>query len=326
MIFDLKNIFIVFGAGSGGNFIAGLVNSLMKNQREQMFISKTGSSHIVHTNRTSLSFGTWPGEDLRFDNDSDREKFYLDHISQEYNGVTEPVVTWTHNYANIPLYRKYLKNSKILTITHGNMAERATCMLMNVTKTLMDKNADIPLKPVTWEKMLLGWQRMCTQELHSMIGEKKDHTRLFADRYDSNYYDLLLYASIRMMSKHFGMFNFFDKNASPEHFVYDHVLYLVKHPTMSYSIGPHIEEFVDSSVVRLPYTYLIENNVQMLIDSLSQLLDRSLTASELEFVNSEFMRYRIAQNQTMLTDPVAFYNEAELKGLEQLKQYLSKSF
>lgn len=325
MIFDLKNIFIAFGPGSGGNFIAGLIYSLMKNQTGQMIVSPTGSSHIVHTNRTSLSFGTWPGEDLRFDNDLDREKFYVDCIRNEYNDVTAPIVTWTHNYTNIPLYKKYFKNSKILTITHNNMSERATCMLMNITKTLLDKNANIPLKPITWEKMLLGWQNMCSQEICELIGEKRNLSDLFIDRYDSNYYDLILYATIRTMAKHFGIFNFFTPNHGPEHYVYDNILYSIKHPTMRYSIGPHIKKFVDESDIKLPYSYLVNNDVRLLLDSLTNILGRELSDSETNMVITEFTIYRNAQNQKILTDPVSFFKEYEAKGMEQLKQYLSKS-
>jgi hypothetical protein len=296
----------------------------MVNNTKSADISSTGSAHRVHSNRTSLSFGTWPGEDLRFDTEEKREQYYIENILKEYKDVTEPTLTWSHNYTNIPLYRKNFKNSKILVITHSNIEERVTCMIMNITKTLMDKNANIPLKDITWEKMLLGWQRFCSMELCHIIGRKMDVSDLFKDRYDSKYYDLLLFATLRSMAKHFGVLKFFDVSAGPEYNVFDKVLYLVKHPTMLYCIGQDIEEFTDQSDVRLPYSYLVNNDEQLLIDALSKILSRDLSATERSFVSSEFLKYRAAQDQKILTDPKQFYLDAREKGLINLKEYLDK--
>lgn len=319
MIFDLENCFIVFNAGAGGNFIAGIVHNLVLGNMQRLNITATGSSHSVKSNRTSISFGTWAGEDLSFESDTHKEKFYLEQIKNEYSGITSPVVTWSHNYKNILLYKKYFKKSKILTIVETSKEERLTCVIMNITKTLLDKSADIPLKETTWLNMLAAWKRMCIRELGIITDKHTDTVSLFRDRYNNHYYELILYISIRAMMRQYGMLAYLDDNSDPEHLLYDNILYPVRHDIISYCVGEPIEQYAVDSDVILPYKYLIDNNSDLLIEKLSTLLDRTLLDNEKDSIKSEFKRYRSLQNIKILTDPVGFYNNLEPIAMKQLK-------
>lgn len=325
MIFDLKNHFIVFNAGAGGNFVSGIVRNLMSQNMQPLDVSKSGSSHSVTSNRTSISFGTWPGDDLSFESDIAKEEFYLAEIKKEYNDVTSPVVTWTHNYKNIPLYKKHFKKSKVLTITETSDKERLTCVMMNITKTLLDKSADIPLKELTWKNLLASWKRFCIEELDLMGFKGIDIESLFKDRYDDSYYELILYITIRSITRLYGMLSYVDHNAS-EIFLYGNIMYTTKrHHTVCYSIGEPISQFIADSDVVLPYTYLVDDDSDLLIEKLSMLLDRKLLDNEKNFILSEFKRYRSSQNIRILTDPVGFYNDLEPIALKQLRELEEQS-
>lgn len=320
MIFDLKNHFIVFSPGAGGNFVSGIVQHLITGNIQPLDITKSGSSHTVTSNRTSISFGTWAGDDLRFGSDIVKEEFYLDEIKKEYAMATSPVVTWSHNYKNIPLYKKHFKKSKILLIAETSSKERLTCVMMNATKTLLDKSADIPLKELTWKNLLAGWKRFCIKELDLIKNSDIDAESLFSDRYNHNYYALILYLTIRSITRQYGMLSYLDDTVS-EIFLYDNILYPIgKHHIVSYMVGEPISQFVGDSDIVLPYTYLVDDNSELLIEKLSELVDRKLSDSEKNFILAEFKRYRSAQNIRILTDPVGFYNDLEQIALGQLRE------
>lgn len=319
MIFDLKNHFIVFNAGAGGNFVSGIAHKLMTKNLQPLGIAKSGSSHTVKSNRTSISFGTWAGDDLRFVSDAVKEEFYLDEIKREYAMATSPVVTWSHNYKNIPLYKKHFKKSKILIIAETSKEERLSCVMMNATKTLLDKSADIPLNELTWKNLLAGWKRFCIKELDLIKNSDIDTESLFSDRYDNNYYALILYLTIRSITRQYGMLSYLDDTVT-EIFLYDNILYPIRHHTVSYIVGEPVSQYVTGSDVVLPYTYLVDGDSDLLIEKLSKLLDRKLLSSEKNFIRSEFKRYRSSQNMRILTDPVGFYKDLEPIALGQLRE------
>ena len=88
----------------------------MQSTLKPLNISDTGSSHTVLRDKSKgtdfLSFGTVPEEHELFKSQEERELFYLENIKNIYSSISKPEVVWTHDFSNIPLYRKYFKNSK----------------------------------------------------------------------------------------------------------------------------------------------------------------------------------------------------------------------
>ena len=101
------HIFVVFSPGAGGNFVSGLLNSIITREFETIEVAPNGSSHTVMYNKQpvgdSLSFGTHVEEHSVFTSEEEIESHYLNSIKSEYTNVLSPIVTWTHNYSNIRL-------------------------------------------------------------------------------------------------------------------------------------------------------------------------------------------------------------------------------
>lgn len=309
-VFDLPHVFVVFTPGSGGNFIAGLLSNINNGTLNRLEISAGGSSHtVIHNKQTvgdSISFGTHVEETSLFASDKDKEQHYLDRIANEYSGITGPIVTWTHNYSNIVLYKKHFKNSRILVIHPDTITEKLTCVFMHITKVLLDKNVKIPITSTAWQSLLERLEQGCKLELSRMLGTG-EVDEIVKNRFDAEYKNIADYAIIRIMLKYFGMLGTVDTINYTEHNIFDHMVYPQKSSKMFYTIGKNVSEYTKDADVILPYNYLIENNVVLLLEKLRLTLLRDLTTVETDFVVSEFNNYRAAQDYTILTNPLEFY-------------------
>jgi hypothetical protein len=69
----------------------------------------------------------------------------------------------------------------------------------------------------------------------------------------------------------------------------------------------------------LPYSYLANNNVELLEQSVSKIFDRELSADEKLFVVSSFIKYRNKQDAELLTDPLLYFNKIKYNALNSIK-------
>ena len=327
-VFDLPHVFVVFTPGSGGNFIAGLLNNIINDNLESLDISTSGSSHtVIHNKQTvgdSLSFGTHVEETALFASDDVKEQHYLDRIKNEYTHLTSPLVTWTHNYSNILLYKKYFKNSKILVIHTDTIEEKLTCVFMHITKVLLDKNVKVPITSAAWQSLLERLEKGCKLELSRLLANANVDD-IVKNRFDPEYKDIADYAIIRIMLKYFGMLGNVDTINYTEHNIFDYMVYPQKSANVFYTIGKKVSEYTKEADVALPYSYLVKDNVDVLIAQLSLLLSRALTKTENDFVVSSFKKYRSAQDQTILTNPFEFYYQKKIKAEEFISQTTAKN-
>ena len=78
-IFDLEHIFIVFHPGAGGNFIASLLEKVVRKDVSSINIGTTGTAHTVNDRKIAgtdyLSFGTEVYEQSNFNSENDRINF-----------------------------------------------------------------------------------------------------------------------------------------------------------------------------------------------------------------------------------------------------------
>ena len=314
-IFDLPHKFVVFPPGAGGNFISGLLNNIFNNNLKDLDISPNGSSHtLVYNKQTvgdSISFGTHVNDNDLFQSSADKENYYLDRIKNEYADVTNPLVTWTHNYSNIALYKKYFKNSKVLVIHPDTIEEKLTCVFMHVTKVLLDKDAKVLITGTAWEKLIERLKRHCKLELSQLL-PSQNIDYIIDDRFNPKYKNIMDYVVSRIMLKYFGMIGAVE-GKHIEHNMFDYMLYPSKTPNVLYTVGERLIDCIKDADVVLPYNYLTKNNVKLLIEKLELLLDRQLSLDEIEYVTRSLSKYLQAQNTLILLEPVQFYNSLKEK-------------
>ena len=304
-VFDQHHIFVVFNPGSGGNFLAGIINNLLNSNLTDLDISSTGSSHTVLRDKSTgtdyLSFGTLMEEHDSFKSEEDRELFYLENIKKTYTSEnSKPEVIWTHDFTNIPLYRKYFKNSKILVINNITHDEQLTSLFMLAKKTLLDKNCLLPMSHNTWKFVIERWSIHCMQQL-LLFKNNDDAIKMIKDRYNDTYHNELQYATIRMMLSFHGMLHLVE-DVPKQNSVYEHVIY---HTTKT--IGKRLDYYVDDECIILPYKYLATGDYGLLVEKISAILERRLSNNELSYIRSSFDKYRSSQDQLLLSNPIDYY-------------------
>jgi hypothetical protein len=313
-IFDLNHIFIVFGMGSGGNFIAGVLDKLIKKDLTRLDVSSTGSSHTISTDKKrtggdSLSFGTVPDEHVEFETLEIREQHYLSKIQEEYENVNSPQITWTHDYTNIPLYKKYFKNSRILTITHDSYESRLTSVCMHVTKVLFDPNIVLPIREPYLSYQLTRWRHKCINEMSGVVGI--DLAEDIFNKHTTEEYakHILKYFGLRLAIMDAGLFGFTEGIETNEHCRYDYALYPNNDKFLPYTMCENNYDYVKESDAILSYSYLINNQPDMLIESIENIFQRPLSEEEQNFVLTEYKMYRQAQNKDILKNPIKYYRD-----------------
>ena len=98
-----------------------------------------------------------------------------------------------------------------------------------------------------------------------------------------------------------------------EHSIFDYMVYPQKSANVFYTIGKKVSEYTKGADVTLPYSYLVKDNVDVLIEKLTLLLSRKLTNIENDFVVSSFKKYRATQDHNILTNPFEFYYQKKIK-------------
>lgn len=323
-IFDREHIFVVFTPGTGGNFITGLLNAIVTNNTNGLNISSTGSSHTVLGDkidgRDFISFGTLPEDRLKFVSEKDREDFYLDGIKKSYTHILGQIISWSHDYSNIQLYRKYFPNARILVLTHQSIEEKLTALIMNMQKTLLDSNAIIPTTQEYWDSTIENWYLNCKREL-SILGFDDDFSdTAFKNRFDKRYNKLITFATLLMLLRYNGLMSTVESIQYKEFDIFDKVVCRTGAGAKGgppYIVVGEQSSYIDDKCVKLPYGYLIENNSEILLNSLSTVLGFELSHEQELFVRNEFQKYRASQDKKILTDPKGFY--LELKSTAMLE-------
>ena len=302
----MPHIFVVFNGGSGGNFLAGILNEVLNSTLKNLDISSSGSSHTVLRDKSKgtdlLSFGTLLDEHSYFKSDADREAYYVENIAATYSSANRPEIIWSHDFTNIPYYRKHFKNAKILVITTTTPNEQLTALFMLVIKVFLDKNCLLPITPDMWSIFINRWIDKCTNMLRTFMGQDSAH-KIMADRYNPMYRDILLYATMTMFLKVRQMLHLVDTSTNQE------VLLSYTLPSFNLKIENNLDSYIDDECIVLPYSYLANNNIDLLIEKISAILARNLKDNEVNYITSSFNQYRVVQDISILTNPVSYYKE-----------------
>jgi hypothetical protein len=301
--FDVDHIFVVFGPGSGGNFIAGVLDKINSSNLSAVAINQSGSSHSVTP--TSLSFGSTPEENTRFNNLEDREKFYIDKIFNDPNLLTK-TISWSHDYTNLPLYKKHFKNCKTFTITCYSPTEKLTSILMQVNKVILSNESDIPIPIEIWKFLKERLRYRVNEGLKILLGSNIDTSFIFDNRTSEEFKNLVYYISTLAILRYIGL---------------NDVLMMIKESPVNITPKFNIRELVsENSDVILPYSYLANNDIELLEQSVSKIFDRELSVEEKLFVVSSFVEYRNKQDSELLTDPLLYFNKIKYNAMNSIQK------
>lgn len=307
--FNLPHIFVVFSPGTGGNFLSGLCHRIINNDFRNLEIQSVGSSHNIIPD--CLNFGTISQETVFFGSKENQEKYYLEKIIAKYSNVTCPMVTWTHDFSNIQLYRKYFKNAKIISITCNNDEEKLSGLLLNITKMLFRNSQEWPLGQGLAKFLSSNLEFGSKLELKSILKSQYiDQIDLMYDqRFNDHYKNIVNFSIIRANLRYFGFLNRVDRVFYKELPVLDYVFYQNKNEksNIMYCIENTLTHYHQLCDHNLSFSYLTDGNSLLLESLLEFINEKTLDFNQKNFINQSFEKYLSVQNHTILHDPKAFY-------------------
>jgi hypothetical protein len=318
-VFELPHIFIVFQPGTGGNFIAGLLSKLINSDSTDLYISNNGSSHTTIDRKVAgtdyMSLGTVFDDQTYFPSQEKRLNYYLEKIEELDGVITTPQVIWSHDFTNIPLYKNFFPNAKILVITQNSNIEKLVAVCMNVTKNLMDPKHTAPFPPKQWENIVKQTDFLLELGLRNIVGERSKD--IVQNKFSDANHNIIKFIRLRQMLGYFGLLHLVDKRFPPARDVSNNVLFrtpweeFVKNMNaMPYKIGQLYSTYITNDCVQLPYSHLIEGRANLLIDAVEALVGH-LTDAERISIAVQFNKYRDMQDHAMLVDPIAYYANLE---------------
>jgi hypothetical protein len=302
--FDLHHIFVAFPAGAGGNFVSGLIAKLNSKDLTSLDITSFGSSHTVSTHKRrggdSISFGSKPEESLKFNSIEEKETFYLTKIKEEYKTLEE-VVTWTHDFNNLPLYKKHFKNSKTLSISCSSTEEQLISILMHVNKVFLVDEAHNTIPLDLWLRLKSGLKLSVKIKLEKILNKKIDIDKIFNLRF-TVYNDLIFYLSVVELLKYAKLYNVLD--LINEEYEKDESINNLKEIVLNFSDAI------------LPYRYLKNKNFNLLKSSISTVLSKELSIQEVDFLKNSFDDYLAKQDWQLLNDPLNYFNNRKVNAIK----------
>jgi hypothetical protein len=312
-IFDLAHIFIVFHPGSGGNFIASTIEKILTNQDDSIIVTEQGNAHSKMDRKITgtdyLSLGTEVAEQSNFSTQEERIGYYLSKIKTEYNNVTTPQIVWSHDFTNIPLYKKIFPNSKTIVISQQSNREKLAIVLLHVIKNILDTNVVNPVTNTRMEQINKLWDYAVNAELINLVGPDK----IKNVKKDSK---LMMYVSFKKMLQYYGLSHIVE-DTERQLDVVNYVLYPVITPSpdkLPYTLGNAYKTYTSGSVV-LPYSYIMDNKPELLVDAINQAIP--LSDKQKEVILNNYNYYRDAQVQDILTDPIKYYTTIKHAGLSE---------
>lgn len=312
-IFDLAHIFIVFHPGSGGNFIASTIEKVLNNEDDTILVTKQGNAHSKIDRKITgtdyLSLGTEVAEQANFKTQEERIGYYLSKIKTEYTNVTAPQIVWSHDFTNIPLYKKIFPNSKIITITQNSDKEKIAVVLMHVMKNILDTNVINPVTADRMQQINLLWEYVISTELTNLVGLEKAKDV----KKDSA---LMMHVSFKKMLQYYGLLHIVE-NTERQLDVVNNVLYpaTISPGKLPYIIGSAYKTY-SVGCVTIPYSYMMDNTPNILVDTINQVLE--LDDNQKESIIKNYQHYRDSQVQDILSDPIKYYADLKEEALKEI--------
>lgn len=295
-VFDLPHIFIVFPPGAGGNFIAGLLTKLTSNDLTALGISSVGSSHTTMDKKKDgkdyLSFGTFIESRSKFNTPEDRINFFRSKITD----ITTPQVTWTHDKNNIDDYTNVFPNAKILVITTDSEQEQLVTTFMYCVKNMLDPTAPTPWSTEQRQRFMEYWNSLLKDDLSKVVPTNRI-PHAMEDQ------DLAKYFHIIRKLKSYRLLEYKDEPIPPAGLL-DPEPY-------------NISKYINNRCTVLPYKYLIDNDLDLLLSCLSEIVP--MNKQQEEYVTEMFNAYRMKQDLNMLENPYEFLRQLTMTADAKIK-------
>jgi hypothetical protein len=139
----------------------------------------------------------------------------------------------------------------------------------------------------------------------------EEANKMVNDRFNVEYKDILYYATIRMMMNFFGILHLVEPIPKQE-IIFDRII-----NPKDRSVGNKLDSYIDDQCIVLPYKYLADNDSVLLVEKISEVIGRELKANESYYINAVFEKYRSAQDNQLLDDPIEYYKELRHKALNR---------
>lgn len=321
--FEFPHIFVVFHPGAGGNFLSGLLFQILNNSLTELPVSQVGSSHLLAKDKAVgvefLSFGTDITEQRKFANQDERLEYYINGIMN--SNIMSPQVTYTHDFTNIPLYEKYFPNSKILVITQQSIREKLVVTFFQVTKTILARNPDVPLGDEEWAKRIGMWGTSVRNILKKLSVKEEHIERIMGDRFNTEWYDILSYLTMLMFLDRYDLVGAIRDGTGDDcvNYISEVSMSLYEKTGKPYTKGRPYSDFVSNRCTLLPFSYVLDNDADLLVDTVRKLTGTINTEDE-GYIRSSFARYREKQNTSILTDPKEFFFNTKRQAEDLIRQ------
>lgn len=304
------HIFVVFRPGAAGNFLSSMIDNLSLKKLDNISLSNGGHAHynsIVERKKFGIDYIALGngiiGVDRQFLTDEDKLNYYKEKIDSA-NYENRSYVTWSHDFTNIPLYKKLFPACKILVIKEDTFRQRLISMIMAINKNHFRDDQQIPLIPADRVKPIIYKKTFISTVFSRYYPEKT---------YKEGYIDLdkhIMYQS-HLFCQGLGNYDktlldsnipYIDDNTNPN-------LTFIERRAQ-HSIGFNFSEFADEYV---SFNDILTANPENILISIENILDRELTMEEKEYARKSLGNYKESQDQTLLEDPLTYLDIAKEK-------------
>lgn len=322
--FELPHVIVVFHPGSGGNFIANILNSLINNTLDNLLISNSGDSSFINSN-PMLSFGRHSFEDHRFETREKKIQYYLNSINN--SNINQRVALLTHNYSNIEIYRQYYPNSKIVYISLESIEEKIISILFQIEKTKFDKLWQHNWEVNTFNQVKARWNHYWYDQLLPILKEKDSVINFINDKYNLENKSILFYFALRYYIQKLNLEPIF-KGIADQDYINHHFKYTKVDDKIVGVVDKPIESFIDSNCIKLSFDVIYKGNTKELLNIMSNLLGSEFNKQQTDFISNQVEQFAIKQNQDIVKNPLLFCAELEKSYIEFLGNhgYISKNF
>lgn len=318
-VFSLRHYFIVFHPGAGGNFLAGLIDKLMSNNLSKLDISSTGSSHTIPniiSNKVDLPRATF----VRPLSLAHNRLAKISDVRQQFTqlNIKKPIVSCTHDFTNIPIYRHLFPNAKILVVTQESLAEKLTITILQQLKNILDPNVNSAIPKDRRNLALDRWKEYAEYKITKLFDDKELAKTIIDDRFNPKYKDIVTYVTLVRMFEYYKLLG--DDPDVVNYVLLPTVGHHVLLPTVGHETGQQepfkviapYSDYIDEECVVVPYDVIRLNNGDQLIEAFATLFGQMDVAKK-DFIKYTLDNYNAKQNQQVLHNPMQYINDLKNK-------------
>jgi hypothetical protein len=319
--FDLPHVIIVFHPGSAGNWLADIFHQIITGKLEEVKISNVGSSHNLDV-IPELSFGTHKLMESQFNNPAECFDYYFNFV-QNYKKLERTVLV-THDFTNIPLYRQYYPNARIVVITLDSPAEKLIATFFQIEKTILDPNFRPIFSKKVWEKITGYWLKQFKNILWNKLGNESLVRDIISNRYHVSNRNIITYLAMQGMINRYNLVPLLNGINDQDTINYVHQYSSDQKTNVLSDIGDHYSKFIDNNCLLLPFNDLINSNLSELMHIIEKAIQKNLSIYEKDFVQDNLNKFIVSQNPNIVNDPFTFYNRIKIaaeKDLQKIKDF-----